>query len=396
VTKTTVVFMQVSHLLTAPHNPALEYYKKVYTKCEGYHMPEHFMEIPTWVANISGRLLDRDYDKSLHVVVDVEETVEWAKFLPDGAIIMMSVMDVNSTVVHALLQSIQRKFVLGGYVDPDQFEQYHHAVWLSTVNDLHHVFAWVEHDGPPDYGLFDQMKSIPRLTLSEGCLYNCAFCTIERKVVERSWVDVCGQMDAMRQLNFELVYLDDKTFGQADNAKWLKPISNLIKSFNPEFRGFIVQTTVGMMLKHLDTWVYEYDVAYVEVGVEHVDAAYLSKMRKPYGTAGLETLSGKIRGFNQQWEGVGGPKVGFIPNIMFALPDADYGSTIKWVERNQDIITFVNPFILCQYAESKGDMVEEAEGKYDQDENSMVKSWLTDGEVYESGVAMSTIFNLTV
>ncbi|MCK5307993.1 MAG: radical SAM protein, partial [Zetaproteobacteria bacterium] len=356
-TKTTVVFMQVSHKLTAPHNPALEYYKKVYAKCEGYHMPEHFMEVPTWIASISGRLLDQDYDKSLHVVVDVKETVEWAKSLPDGAIILMSVMDVNCTTVHALLQSIPRKFVLGGYVPPVQFEQYHHAVWLSTIYDLHHVFAWVDYSGAPDYGLFDQMASIPRLTLSEGCLYNCAFCTIERVVIERPWVDVEGQLDALRQLKFELVYLDDKTFGQAKNSHWLERISALIKEFNPQFRGFIIQTTVGMLNKYLDLWMYEYDIAYIEVGVEHVDAHYLSKMRKPYGTASLETLCGRIRGFNQQWEGVGGPKVRFIPNIMFALPDADYGSTIKWVKRNQDIITFVNPFILCQYAESKGDMV---------------------------------------
>ncbi len=388
--KNVVAFLQVSHKLTAPHNPALEYYRKVYERASGYHMPKHFMEIPTWISVISGMLTDKDYDKNLHNVVDVNETVEWANSLPEGTVFMMSVMEVNRTIVHELLQRISRKFVLGGYVEPEQFEQYHKVVWLSSVRDLHHVFSWVDYDAAPDYTLFNHMSVIPRLTLSEGCLYDCAFCTVKRKVTERSWTDVRGQLDAMYQLNFELVYLDDKTFGQADNWQLLKPISKMIKEFNPQFRGFIVQTTVPMMDKYLTLWVCEYDVAYVEVGVEHVDEGYLRKMRKPYSVGQLENLCVNVREFNNL-----GIEVGFIPNIMFALPDADYGSTVKWVERNKDIIDFVNPFILCQYGSSKGKLVEEAEGVYDQDENAMVKSWLTDDEVYEAGVAMSQIFNLT-
>ena len=390
---TTVVFMQVSHKLTAPHNPALEYYKQVYAKCRGYHMPEHFMEIPTWIAVISGMLPSDRYEKVLHVVTDVSETVEWANLLPHGAIIMMSVMDVNRKIVHALLQQVRRKFVLGGYVDPAQFEQYHKAVWLDSVYDVHHAMPTsVEQHGDPDYSLFNRMSVIPRLKLSEGCLFNCAFCTIERKITMVEWPDVLSQLRALRQLNFELVYLDDKTFGQADNWAWLKPISKRIKAFNPQFRGFIVQTTVPMMLKHFEEWVYEQDVAYIEVGVEHVDADYLGRMRKPYNLKNLMNLCREVRRFNRRGTDV---EVGFIPNIMFALPDADYTSTIEWVERNVDIITFVNPFILCQYESSKGSLVEEAEGAHDRDENAMVKSWLTDDEVYTSGLAMSTIMNLT-
>jgi len=386
--KNIVAFLQVSHKLTAPHNPALEYYRKIYDSVSGYHMPEHFMEIPTWISVISGMLPDRDYDKSLHVVVDVVQTVEWANLLPEGAVLMMSVMDVNRKIVHELLQHISRKVVLGGYVnEPEQFEQYHKAIWLSSVHDLHHVFPWVDYDAAPDYALFNRMNVIPRLTLSEGCLHDCAFCTIEKKVTERSWKNVRSQLDALYQLNFELVYLDDKTFGQAENWQLLKPISRMIKEFNPQFRGFIVQTTVPMMLKYLETWIYEYDVAYVEVGVEHVDEGYLRKMRKPYSVGQLEDLCMKMREFDIE--------VGFIPNIMFALPDADYGSTIKWVEHNLDIIEFVNPFILCQYASSKGKLVEEAEGVHDQDENSMVKSWLTNNEVEDASAAMHEIFHLT-
>jgi hypothetical protein len=385
--------MQVSHKLTAPDNPALEYYTEVYKECQGYHMPEHFMEIPTWIPMIAGMLSDSDYEKELHVVTSVEETVEWATTLPQSAIILMSVMEVNFKVVHALLQSIPRKFILGGYVDPEQFEQYHHALWLSDVKDVECTFPFgVDAKAPPDYTLFKNLSVIPRITLSEGCLYDCAFCTIERSIIERSWEDVEGQLDALHQLKFELVYLDDKTYGQADNWKWLGKIGKMIKMINPQFRGFIVQTTVPMMLKHLYDWVYDQDVAYVEVGVEHVDEGYLRRMKKPYAVNQLEDLSALIRDFNMNNDGV---RVGFIPNIMFALPEADYGSTVKWVERNKDIIDFVNPFILCQYGTSKGALVEEAEGAHDQDENSLVKSWLTSKEVEETSAAMQEILHLT-
>ena len=392
--QTQVVFMQVSHKLTAPDNPALEYYKQVYSKLPGYHMPEHFMEIPTWIATLSGYLSEEFYHKVLHVVVDVDQTVEWIHSLPASAIIMMSVMDVNRKVVHELLQRTQNKFVLGGYVDPTQFERYHRAVWLSSVKDVGHALPsmWgVDVNAPPDYALFSDVHVIPRLTLSEGCLYNCTFCTIERKVTERTWENVCGQLDSMRQLNFELVYLDDKTFGQAKNWTWLSRVAANIRAFNRKFKGFIVQTTVPMMLKHFDTWVHEYDVRYVEVGAEHVDEAYLRTMRKPYSVAQLEDLCTAVRGFNSMSE----VKVGFIPNVMFALPDADYGSTLKWVKRNRDIITFVNPFILCQYGTSKGALVEEAKGSHDQDENSLEKSWLTGEEIADARAAMYEVFNLT-
>lgn len=392
-TKTTVVFMQVSHKLTAPDNPILAYFKRVYAKCKGYYMPEHFMEIPTWIATVSGYLSDEFYNKLLHVVVNPSETVKWANQLPQGTIIMMSVMDVNRKVVHALVQHIHHKFVLGGYVEPSQFEQYHNAIWLSSVKDISHAMPTsfgVNVEEAPDYSLFDHVHTIPRLKMSSGCLYNCAFCTIERKVVEESWSSVVGQLDAMRQLHFELVYLDDKTFGQADNWTWLQDVYEYIKTFNPKFRGFIVQTTVPMAQRHLQEWVSKYHVAYVEVGVEHVDDGYLRKMRKPYNLKQLDALCNLVRKMNEQ-----GQRVGFIPNLMFALPDADYASTLEWVKRNQDIITFANPFILSQYGASKGALVENADGVDDQNENSLVKSWLTPSQVEDAQYALKSVFNLT-
>ncbi len=362
----TVVFVQVSHKVTAPDNPALEYYKRAYQEHPGFAMPEHYMEVPTWIPVVSGKL--PGYVKALHVVEDVLETAgAMLQFRYENALFLASVMDVNAEVIRKLVHMSQdKKWVLSGYVDPTMFDEYENVTWINSVSELGEVFDFWYPLGKPDYSLFKGEKTVPRITLSEGCLYDCAFCTISRKVVERSEPDILGQVDALRDLWFDLVYVDDKTFGQARNWALLKVLGPYIKSYNPYFRGFVVQTTVPMALKHAEEWATQYHVRYIEVGVEHVDAEYLHRMRKPYNVNQLAALMHHLEDV----------PVGFIPNIMFALPGAEYTPTLAWLKRWRRSISFINPFILCQYGTSKGALVADAVGAHDQDENSLVKSWL--------------------
>ncbi len=71
-----VVFCQASTHLIQPDNPALDYYRSVYAKTDGYHMGEHFMEVPTWVAVIAGMLPDEHYEKQLHIIESVEQSID--------------------------------------------------------------------------------------------------------------------------------------------------------------------------------------------------------------------------------------------------------------------------------------------------------------------------------
>ncbi len=362
----TVVFVQVSHKVTAPNNPALEYYKRAYERCPGFEMPEHYMEVPTWIPIVSGKL--PGYVKALHIVTDVlTTTLTLMQYTHERTVFMASVMDVNADDIRKLVHMNQDKtWVLSGYVDPEMFKKYKNVSWVNSVEELGEVFDYWDPLGKPSYSLFEGEKTVPRITLSEGCLYDCAFCTIPREVVERSEADILGQVEALRDMWFDLVYVDDKTFGQAKNWPLLKVLGPYIKSYNPYFRGFVVQTTVPMALKHAEEWADSYHVRYIEVGVEHVDADYLHRMKKPYNVNQLSALMHHLEDVN----------VGFIPNIMFALPGAEYTPTLAWLRRWRRSISFINPFILCQYGQSKGALVEEAVGAHDQDENSLVKSWL--------------------
>lgn len=376
-----VIFVQVSHELTAPVNPSLDYYKQVYSRHDGFDMPRHYMEYPTWIAVIAGMLPDKWYEKSLHVVTDVQASIDYLNEKPMNAIVLMSAMDVNKDVLIEIVTNISQTVIMGGYVNPDHFNEY--VIWCENVNELSACIPHVLLNAAPDYSLFDE-PTIPRLTLSEGCLHNCAFCTIERGIVEISWEQVRAQVRSFEGMKFKLVYLNDKTFGQASNWERLWELWNEITQFNPEFIGFIAQTTVNVANEHMLDFA-SIGVKYLEIGVEACDEEYLKSMRKPFNLGQLRKMTDQIRH---------DVHVGFIPNIIFGLPGARYEQTLAWLWLNADIISFINPFILSQYESSKGNMVE-AQTDQDSNEQVMAKSWLTAEEVERSQDAMRQAFSIT-
>jgi len=276
------VFLQVSHRVTAPVNPTLEYYTKVYDKLEGFEIASpDFMELPTWIAIASGMLGD-NYTQVLHVVTDVEDTIEYLNTLPWDTTILASVMDVNVSVLQHIVEEAEPKYwVVGGYVDFKRYIWLSSTIVLDSIYSLGHVLD-ADVTAEPDYSIFGKMRTIPRLHLSDGCLHNCAFCTIDREVVEYTEHAVRAQVASFATMNFSLVYISDKTFGQAKNVDLLADVAEWIWEFNPDFIGFIVQTTVQEAKRGAKHWIEDLNVMYIEVGVEHVDDDYLKRMRKPY------------------------------------------------------------------------------------------------------------------
>jgi len=342
------------------------------------------MEVPTWIPVVAGRL--PSHVKALHVVKDLLESAVILQALEGDPILMASVLDVNAEIIRKLVHMTSQRWILSGYVNPEPFNQYANVTWVDSVDQLSDidVLDYVP-SGRPDYSLFTGEKVIPRITLSEGCKYLCNFCTISREVVERRESDILGQVEALRGLWFDLVYVDDKTFGQAKNWPLLKVLGPYIKSYNPYFRGFVVQTTVPMALKHAEEWANSYHVRYIEVGVEHVDSAYLRKMRKPYTVHQLAALMHHLEDV----------EVGFIPNLIFGLPSAEYSPTLAWLRRWAHRISFINPFVLSAYGSAKGALVEEANGPTDANENTMAKSWLSPAQQESAEAAMYEAFAIT-
>jgi len=300
------------------------------------------------------------------VMTDVEMAVyNNRKWFNDGITTMFSALDTNKKFIREYAERTTNPIIVGGYVNPDYFSGLPHVTWANDVDDLLTLMPGAK-KRKPNYSLFAGTKTVPRITLSEGCLHSCAFCTIPKGITKRSVGDILGQVDSIRELYFELIYLDDKTFGQADNWDIVSALYDYIKDFNPKFQGFIVQTTVPVAIKYLKDWVANYHIKYVEVGVETVNDKILKEQNKPYRSRNLKALTSLVRE----------TEVGFIPNIMVGLPGDDYTETASWLTYNRDIITFVNPYVLSLYDDAKGTAAE-GNTNSDSDESNLNKSWLS-------------------
>jgi tRNA A37 methylthiotransferase MiaB len=85
--------------------------------------------------------------------------------------------------------------------------------------------------------------------MSKGCLHKCAFCIVPKGVTEVTSDIIDAQVEAFKKVDTKLVYLDDKTFGQAKNHVRLPEIYEKLKTAKPDFQGFIIQTTATQMRK---------------------------------------------------------------------------------------------------------------------------------------------------
>lgn len=170
-----------------------------------------------------------------------------------------------------------------------------------------------------------------------------------------------------------MIYLNDKTFGQAKNWHIIRHVRDIVKGFNPDFEGFIVQTSVPTVLKaNLSLWK-EYGVKVVELGVETVNDSLLKRYRKPQ----TETMIYNAVDFLVN-EGLH-----VISNIILGLPGetADtYYNTLSFLNFHQSKLFALNIYTLALYndAELSGEIKGDGEG--DSDELSTDRTFWSDDE----------------
>jgi len=131
-----------------------------------------------------------------------------------------------------------------------------------------------------------------------------------------------------------------------------------------------VQTTVPMATKYAVEWHKDYWVRYIEVGVEIPNDKFLREFNKPYN---LKQLGKMCKVFRENTQ------VKLIPNIIFGSPGDDYKNTVEWLIAEQDIITFINPYVLSMYFNMKGEVL----GIKDYEDRDVVggeldRSWLNE------------------
>lgn len=371
-----VLVVQFEPNLMYPDGPdpvSTPYYDKLYSGVrEGYKRSPDFWELPQWQASVVSNLGER---VDGYYVSDIEEAKRFFKASNYGHV-AFSVMDVSAELTRQVASSIPGELHLGGYTDRSAIVAEH-----PNVKVYDNMATFVEAFGVPykndfDYRLFRGTATIPRLEMSAGCRHRCTFCTIERKVIERPFADVSKQAASFKDLNAKLVYLNDKTFGQAQVSKRLPEIYQQMKAANPDFSGFIIQTTAAQMKLFSDEFLQESGIRYVELGVETFNDSILKTLRKPATEKLINEAVDKLRRNG----------VHFIPNIVIGFPGETaetYGRTKKFLEGNADVISHVNTYNLAIYEGTEMSQSVEAKTAADADENSPTKSFYKDPKVHE-------------
>lgn len=379
------------------------YFDKLYSGVRrGYARPGEtpltnpdFWEIPFWTAVMAKNLPDADF----YAVRNIDEAKAFLAKSGYGRV-AFSALDINKDKIRDLMTSAPQTtdVVIGGYVKdlPETFESSDHP----NVKTFPTMEAFIESLGQKkkpgvDYRHFMGVNTIPRLALTRGCMYSCAFCAVKPHgiVTDLDAREVVSQVSAIAELGSELAYLNDKTFGQGKNWKLLPKIFKRIRKSNPRFQGFIIQTTAADMnfRRFPKEWLAKSGIRYVELGVESYNDGILRVMRKPANRMLIDRAAQVLREFGMQ----------FIPNIIVgthwtkkmaarvenlseseqrsvdALEETDesYQMTMNFLERNTDIVSHANIYNLATYpgtelGDETGTVSEE-----DLDENTIEKSF---------------------
>ena len=352
------------------------YFDTLYSKREGYDRPSDFWEVPEWMGRLAKSMPKAD----VYVVRNIAEAKKFIEQAGYGDNIFFSAMDANKDVIKTIISDYSGKVKIGGYTDPNYFGK--KATFLGSPEEAAQSVG-VEFKPGVDYRHFKGTKTIPRLEMSRGCRHKCAFCTVEKSIVAATDEQIDDQLENFKSLDYKLVYLNDKTFGQAKNFEKLIDIKKKIEAVNPNFQGFIIQTTAPQFLKMSDSFLRESGIKFVELGAETINDDILAKINKPHRVAHIEKAAEKIRRL----------KMNFVPNIMVGLAGVDkgklwtetiktYGNTLKFLKKHKDIVSHVNVYVLATY---EGTALHEQLGtnEVDSDENVIEKSWLKNQKLHE-------------
>lgn len=380
------VLTQFSDLLLTPENRMREYYRRSYARMRGYHYPTHFMEIPYWIPIVTSMLPESWFAHELMVVDDLDSAAEaMARAEPDD-LFFFSVLDANLRQTLRLAQT-GAAMILGGYTDPNDFAGFGNVQYMADVAQLPGVVPGAKPRSVLDYRLFAGLSCIPRFSLSTGCSFRCVFCTVPTKLELADQATIASEVEAILPLDFQLVFLDDKSFGEAANWRSIGTVSELISQAKPDFEGFIIQTPPSLAAK--DGFLEEcreLGVRYVEFGVESVNDDILKNLRKPFRTRHLRHACDISRELGLY----------VIPNLIMGIPQDDYRGTTRWVEDYVDIIPVVNVnWLAVHHGNERGDLGLPGATVEDRDQNSPSKSWLSPDQVRAGWDAIETIYALT-
>lgn len=275
------LFLQFANSFYLRHDFCDCYWDAFYERNKdlGYYRGKHYFEVPKWIAELSYFI---DGEKS---VFYVEHSVDEAiNEIHNGTYeyVLFSLMNANQGAIEKIVKACpSQRFLIGGYNSSylDRLDTlYANVIVTKTTEDVANTIGLLYRFGT-DYSLFKGETVIPRLTMSYGCLNKCKFCIVPHgKIidVERPYIE--QQVDSFSDLQYKLIYVDDKTFGQSRNFNFTADMAKRVS--RPDFNGFVVQSTTGMVVRKAEEFVRN-NVAVVEIGLESYNDHILKAYNKP-------------------------------------------------------------------------------------------------------------------
>jgi len=356
-----------SDLLTqgAEDPAARAYYDKLYSTRPGYNKLQDFWEIPAWIGQVHKQFSGKS---DMYVVRNMDEARQFLKTSGYDRI-AFSALDVNKDLIRQLAKEFPGKVIVGGYnITPETFKGNPNVKTYESIEAMARGEGVAFKEGS-DLSAFKDSKVIPRLGLSKGCKGNCTFCTVPKGLTEASKPLIRkAAIEIGKNLKSDFVYLDDKTFGQAKNFEDIKLAKDEILKYNPNFKGFIVQTTAAQFNKFDPKFLGESGIKYVELGIESYNDPILKSLKKP----ATETIIDKAMDRARQ------EKMAVIPNVMVGLPGETaetYQRTLDFLKKNSDVISHVNIYNLALYEGTELRKLVEVKDKSDLNENMVAKSF---------------------
>ena len=341
-----VLFVQFANSMFPRFGVSDGYWDAFYSEYRdfGYVRMEDAFEVPKWVAEVCHFLPKGSEARLCMVRHSIDEAVE---AIGNGKFdwVLFSVMTCTKGFTDGIIKRVSRsqRFVIGGYDDWIHVagRTYPNVSVALDMGETAKIMGLEYHLGT-DYSLFKDWSVLPRLTLSTGCMNNCRFCTIPHVMETMPDEVVLQQIDSFKDLDFKLIYLDDKTFGQAKNYRMIGDLSEKIRKYNGSFSGFVVQTTSGMLAQRAREFK-EIGVVVAEIGLETYNNSILKSYRKPSSEALVDKAvdAGLAEGIH------------VIPNVIVGFPEETeetYMRTKSYLESRLHDIIGVNFSMYTDYS----------------------------------------------
>lgn len=310
----------------------------------GYVRMKDAFEVPKWIAEACNFIPSDCEKKIIWVHESVHEAIDEIR---DGKYdwILFSVMTCTKGFTERIIaaSSHEQKFLIGGYDDwiYECGRCFQNVVVADTMKQTAQALGF-DYNAGTDYSLFKGWTVLPRLTLSYGCLNNCKFCIVPHTMSVVDDETIYQQVSSFKDLDFSLIYIDDKTFGQSKNYSMLKNLKNDILKYNSNFRGFVVQTTSFLLRSKAEEFK-DIGVVVAEIGVETFNDDILKLYRKPSSEKMVSEAFDAAE--------LAGIKV--IPNIIVGFPEETeetYERTERFINDYKDRIFGVNFAMYTDYS----------------------------------------------